>query len=419
MSGSVFVSRLRSLPVIDAEGDEVGRVRDIVVQNRPDGRAPRVRGFVVALFARHRIFIPMARVRHVDGIQVTISGTVNTRRFTRRDFETLVFDDLFDAEVRRADHPGHYLVFDIAIREVRSWEWEITECAVKERAKGFGRRGHMVILPWSEIVQPHSTPNQAADQLVAQMEDMHAADVAKQLHDLTAARRAEVVAVLDEEVLADALGELPGDDQIEVLESLDVERAAIVLDAMDPDDAADLVSGLPGDQAEELLGLMNPNEAQDLRRLLTYEESTAGGLMTPEPVIVPTDGTVADALALVRNEELTPALASMVFVCRSPHDTPTGRFLGGVHIQRLLREPPSTLVSALVDTDLEPIAEDTTLHQIARYFAVYNLVTAPVVDPQRRLIGAITVDDVLDHILPEDWRDDELDEIDEEVTDAF
>ena len=219
-NGSVFVSRLRSLPVIDAEGDEVGKVRDVVVQSRTGGRAPRVRGFVVALFARHRIFIPMARVRHIDGIQITISGTVNTRRFTRRDFETLVYGDLFDTQVGRADTDGQYLVFDVAIREVRSWEWEITEIAVRERSKTFGRRGHMVILPYNEVILPRAG-GRASDALAAEMEDMHAADVAKQLHDLTPQRRAEVVAVLDDEVLADALGELPNDDRVELLGQLD------------------------------------------------------------------------------------------------------------------------------------------------------------------------------------------------------
>jgi Mg/Co/Ni transporter MgtE len=99
----------------------------------------------------------------------------------------------------------------------------------------------------------------------------------------------------------------------------------------------------------------------------------------------------------------------MVYVCRSPLETPTGRFLGGVHIQRLLREPPSTLISALVDSDLEPLTDNANLHAVSRYFATYNLVNAPVVDPEHRLIGAITVDDVLDHVLPEDWRGTQLD----------
>ncbi|SKF62405.1 magnesium transporter mgtE [Mycobacteroides abscessus subsp. abscessus] len=123
-----------------------------------------------------------------------------------------------------------------------------------------------------------------------------------------------------------------------------------------------------------------------MRNLLVYQESTAGAMMTPEPVILGVDSTVADALARVRLEELTPALASMVFVCRSPLDVPSGRYIGAVHVQRLLREPPSVPVVGMVDG-----------------------VVAPVVDESQRLIGAITVDDVLDHMLPEDWRGDQMD----------
>ena len=132
---------------------------------------------------------------------------------------------------------------------------------------------------------------------------------------------------------------------------------------------------------------------------------------TPTVVIVPPDATVADALARVRDEELTPALACMVYVCRPPLDTPTGRFVGAVHFQRLLREPPSTLVSGLIDTELVTLTDQANVNEVSRYFATYNLVNAPVVDADHRLIGAITVDDVLDHMLPEDWRGIELDAV--------
>jgi Mg/Co/Ni transporter MgtE len=100
----------------------------------------------------------------------------------------------------------------------------------------------------------------------------------------------------------------------------------------------------------------------------------------------------------------------MVFVARPPLDTPTGKFLGAVHIQRLLREPPSTMVSGLIDDELEPLRADAALALVSRFFATYDMVVAPVVDDQARLVGAVTVDDVLDHMLPEDWRGIQLDE---------
>jgi Mg/Co/Ni transporter MgtE len=243
------------------------------------------------------------------------------------------------------------------------------------------------------------------------MEDMKAADIARELHEMSRERRAEVASALDDHKLADALEELPEDEQVQLISELDTDRAADILEEMDPDDAADLIAELAPEMAQVLLERMEPDEAKDVRRLLRYAESTAGGMMTPEPVILPPDATVADALARIRDAELTPALACMVYVCRPPLETPTGRFVGAVHFQRLLREPPSTLVSALNDTDLENQTDQANLHAVSRYFATYNLVNAPVVDADHRLIGAITVDDVVDHMLPEDWRGIELDAV--------
>jgi CBS domain-containing protein len=408
---SVFISRIRGLPVLDQAGDQVGKLRDVVVQRRAAGRAPRVKGVVVELFARHRVFIPMARVKNIDGVQVTISGVVNTRRFERRESETLVIDDLFDLTVEQIGHPTPSVIFDVSMRPIRTHDWEVSHVALRDLStrKRFGRRGHVTIVEWSAIRLLALDHVQGTDEVIAQMEDMKSADIARELHDMSPERRSEVASALDDRKLADALEELPEDEQVQLIQSLDTDRAADVLEEMDPDDAADLIAELTPEVAEVLLQRMEPDDARDVRRLLNYAEFTAGGMMTPEPVIVPPDATVADALARIRDIELTPALACAVYVCRTPLETPTGRYIGVVHFQRLLREPPSTLVSALVDSELEPLLSDANLHAVSRFFATYNLVNAPVVDGEHRLIGAITVDDVLDHVLPEDWRGTQLD----------
>jgi Mg/Co/Ni transporter MgtE len=138
---------------------------------------------------------------------------------------------------------------------------------------------------------------------------------------------------------------------------------------------------------------------------MTYADYTAGGMMTSEPVIMLPDATVAEALARVRNPELSPAIAAQVYVVRPPHATPTGRFLGTAHIQRLLREPPSALVSGLTERDTGALRPNAPLDEVTKHLATYNLVAVPVVDEHGRLLGAVSVDDVLDHLLPEDWRD--------------
>jgi Mg/Co/Ni transporter MgtE len=297
-------------------------------------------------------------------------------------------------------------VYDVAMEQNRSRDWVLSKVALQEGSKRFGRKGQTHVVDWDEVdglALPEE--QQGATHLLAALEEMRPADLANVIHDLPAKRRREIAAALDDERLADVLEELPEEDQVEILGNLDQERAADVLEEMSPDDAADLIAELPKDTAERLLRLMEPEEAEDVRRLLSYEEKTAGGMMTTEPVILPPDATVADALARVRNAELTPSLAALVYVCRAPLEPPTGRLLGVAHIQRLLREPPSTMVGGVLDTDMDPLRPTATLEDVARHLATYNLVAAPVTDENGRLLGAITVDDLLDHLLPENWRD--------------
>jgi len=146
-----------------------------------------------------------------------------------------------------------------------------------------------------------------------------------------------------------------------------------------------------------------------VRMLLSYDADTAGGLMTTEPVIVSADATVAEGLALIRRHELAPALGAAVCVTLPPYEPPTGRFLGMVHFQRMLRYPPNERLGTLLDQQLEPVRVDATALEVTRVMATYNLVSVPVVDAAHRLVGVVTIDDVLDHVLPDDWRSHDQD----------
>ncbi len=402
----VFAARLAGLPVFDPQGDQVGKVRDVVVVLRKDTRQPRVVGLVVEVFGRRQVFAPMTRVTNVDSGQVIMTGLINMRRFEKRSTETLVIGEMFDRKVRVRSTGVEGTIYDIGMEQARTRDWMVSRVAIQEPAKGLRRRGQTHVVEWDEIEGLHERPDQqGAEHLIASLADLRAADAANVIHDLPPERRSEVVNALDDERLAEVLEELPEEDQVEILEHLDAERAADVLEEMSPDDAADLIADLPPETAASLLELMEPEDAADVRRLMGYGEMTAGGMMTPEPVILPPDATVAEALAHVRNEDLSPSLAAQVYVCRPPQETPTGKLLGVAHIQRLLREPPSSLVAGVLDTSLDYLRPEATVEDVAMFLATYNLVAAPVVDDSGRLVGVVTVDDLLDHLLPEGWRD--------------
>jgi CBS domain-containing protein/sporulation protein YlmC with PRC-barrel domain len=405
----IYLARLAGIAVFDPNGDQVGRVRDVVVRFRPGSAPPRVTGLVVEIQQRRRIFLPIGRVLAADVDAVVLNtGTLSLRRFEQRPGETLVLGELLDRQVRVIDSELPAVVVDLAMEQARNRDWLVSRVAVREVPPGFlgRRRGHLRQLEWTEITGlAGNQAGQGAATLLSVYEDMRPADLAHALKDLPDKRRIEVAAALDDERLADVLEELPENDQVRILGTLAVERAADVLEAMNPDDAADLLAELPLGEQERLLQLMEPEEAAPVRQLLLYTEGTAGSMMTSEPVILPPDATVAEALARVRSPELPPALAAQVYVCRPPMATPTGRYLGTLHFQRLLREPPSDLVGGIVDADITPLSPETPLPEVTRQMATYNLVATPVVDSDDRLVGAVTVDDVLDHLLPEDWRD--------------
>ncbi|MDR2999483.1 MAG: CBS domain-containing protein [Microbacterium sp.] len=408
----VFVARLAGCAVFDPVGDRLGKVRDVVIVYRSSA-APRVIGLVVEIPGRRQVFLSIGRVTSIRAGQVISTGLINVRRFQPRPGEVRVLAEYLGRQVVFADGSGTAVVEDVAIEQDRHGEWAISQLFLrkpKTSASPFAK-GPTTFAGWNEVSEQR-TPGEAqsAEQLVASYSELHAADLATTLLDLPEQRMLEVAEELPDERLADALEEMPEDDQMGILDRLGDERAADVLDEMEPDDAADLLAQLPPERLEQLLGLMEPEEAEDVRMLLRYGPDTAGGLMTPEPIILSADATVAEALALIRRHELHPALAAAVFVTLPPYETPTGRLLGLVHFQRMLRYPPHERLGAIVDDSLEPVPATASAAEVARMLASYDLVSLPVVDTAHRLVGAVSVDDVLDYLLPDDWRTHDADE---------
>lgn len=411
----VYAGRLAGMIVRGPDTDAIGRVRDVIVNVRPNGQPSRVLGLVVEMMNNRKIFLPMLRVAAIEPQEITlVSGSVSLRAYKPRNGEVAIIADIVGSKVHIDDPELDHLhgrpveVADIELERTRTRDWAISRVAVIGERPKFGRRPELFTCPWSHV---HGISaggvgiTDAAAELIAEFEDMRPADIATVLYELPDAQRANVAKELDDDRLADVLQEMSEDRQAELIETLDIERAADVLEEMDPDDAADLLGELDDDKADVLLELMDPEESAPVRRLMSFSPDTVGALMTPEPLILSPQTTVAEALALARNPDLPTSLASIVFVVRPPTATPTGKYLGCVHLQKLLREPPSELVSGILDPDLPPLWASDSQETAARYFATYNLVCGPVVDNVNHLLGAVAVDDLLDHMLPDDWRD--------------
>jgi Mg/Co/Ni transporter MgtE len=403
----VFLARLTGTAVFDPNGDPVGKVRDAVATLRTNNEPPRILGLVVEVPLRRRIFVPITRVTSIENGAVVITGLLNMRRFDTRAGEVLVLGEMLDRSITLIETNEPVVVEDMGMEQTPSGDWLIKRVHIMRRGRGLRRKGATSTVAWEEVTGfAFPEQNQGVINLLSTLANLRAADLAAVLGELAPKRRIEVASGLNDERLADVLEEMDESDRVSLLAELEGERAADVLGEMDPDDAADLLREIGEERANALLDLMEPEDAEDVLRLMTYEDYSAGGMMTTEPIVLTANSTVADALASVRQKEISPALASQIYICRQPTETPTGRFIGVVHYQRLLREPPATLLGSIVDHDSKGINPDATLHEVSSHLASYNMLSLPVVDSNERLLGAVTVDDVLDHLLPENWRHD-------------
>src|SRR3984957_8706552 len=393
----VFTSRLSGRQLLDGEGVAIGKVRDVVILPSAGGEPPWVLGLVVTL-QRREIFVNLGRITEIaiDGVRLR-GGTIDLRRFSRRAGELLA-SELY------GHRAGTGRVADIGITSSASRRggWEVTTLAISHGLpSGLNLRHSTTIAPWDKY-QELFKAGPLAEQLI-QLREMHPTDLANAIEIMSAARRRERAEGLHDEELADLLEELPEEDQIRLLAGLGLERTADIVEEMEPDDAADLLAEMPAEQRERLLAAMEQVQAADLRRLLRYDATTAGGLMTSQPLTFTPDAPVAEVLARIREPETPVTAAAQVYVCEPPSNTPTGRYLGSCGFQRLLRQPPSLSVGECIEESTF-VRPDLPEREVARRMAAYILIGVAVCDEDVRLLGAITVDDVLDRLLPTDWR---------------
>jgi Mg/Co/Ni transporter MgtE len=301
---------------------------------------------------------------------------------------------------------GEETISDVALRPAadgRQTYWELSKVRLARRS-ALRRRPSYRLVDIGELPALfHTVDGGEMAVEAARLRDMHPSDVAGVVRALPLSQRKQLAEAMDDERLADLLEELPEAEQLRIIEGLDLERLVNVLDEMEGDDLADLLAEMPGEQRSRILDAMDEEDADVMRRLLSYDEGTAGALMTPDIIILGPTATVAEALAQIRDPEWLVSIAAQVFIVQAPYKPPTGQYLGVVHFQRLLREPPSMELGRCLEQE-PTITPALPEREVAERLASYNLLSVGVCDEAGRLLGAITVDDVLDRTLPTGWR---------------
>ncbi len=258
------------------------------------------------------------------------------------------------------------------------------------------------LISWDAVQPLHlEGPGEALRLRVTQdkIDRIHPADLAGIIEELASADQASLIGSLDEETAADALEQLPVDTQLSILEDLNPDRAADIIENMTPDDAADLLGEIDTDKQEEILDLMEPEEAQDVRELLAHPEETAGGLMTTEYLWVPPGLTVAQTFEHIRKAAEGAELVYYIYVL-----DPQEHLVGVVSLRELIKAQPGTPIKEIARDDIVTVNLQTAREEVATTIARYDFVAVPVVDAEGRMQGIVTVDDVIDVLLPEKLR---------------
>jgi CBS domain-containing protein/sporulation protein YlmC with PRC-barrel domain len=280
------------------------------------------------------------------------------------------------------------------------------------------RRSPTNLIPWDQIElietqrpedeTPSDVEEETAPQVPriqsGQLAELHSADIADIVHQLTPAQGARLIEGLDNETAADALQEIDTERQSQILENIRVDRAADILEEMEPDEAADLLAQLPEERAQELLSLMTPKESEDVQELLEYSEDSAGGLMTTDYIVLNETKSVAEALEAVRFSILEQDIHTAYVYCVADETQEECALLGVISIWELLVANPAQSLQDLMETDLITVRPDADPQSVAEVMAKYNLLAVPVVNEEGILQGVVTVDDALDVLLPEERR---------------
>ena len=406
---SLLLSQLVHSAVVNPAGDRLGRVEDVIVRLADSGY-PRVSGFKVRIGGRD-LFVPEQLVLRLEPGRVQLQGqTLDLGRFERRPGEVLLREDVLD---RRLIHvaAGRLVHANDLVLAESDTGWRLV--GVDPSPRGIvqrllpGQRRDLpppeAILDWSEI-QPFvgHVPSAGLLMPLGPLKRLHPAQIADLVEGASHEQGEEIIEAVeaDPELTADVFEELEPEHQVEFLEARTDSEAAELLAHMAPDDAADLLNELDQTRRRPVLELMPVAEGQKLRNLLQHNPSTAGGMMSPDFIAVERGTTLESALERVRSAEDVPSpLLGSVFVTDVG-----GRLVGTVGIADVVRGDPFQSVEDLPQLVTGGVPLNADLQDVALKMTDFNLVAVGVTDEEDRLIGAISVDDLLESLVPEEWR---------------
>jgi len=399
----IFLASILDRPVQGRTGEVIGRLDDLIV--RMDAQYPLIGGLIVR-DGRRRFFVPGRLLQDLNGTAKLASSTVDLQAFNRRDGEVLLRQDVLDHQLIDVSGRRIVRVNDVQLARLeggfRVVGIDISPQALLRRLgpRAFASRivGRQII-DWTDAQYlATATPVQlkvSYDRLA----DLNPVDLARIVDALSYRESAEILSALDNETAAETLEEVSDERVADLLEGMDQERAADILEEMTPAAAADALEDLADDVAEQLLARMEPEEAADVQVHLAYDEDSVGRIMTTDFVSVPAGSTVGDTLTAVRSLEEVPDPLLAVYVVDG-----AGALLGLVRLRMLILSDPATPVSEVLDGDLPTVLPEDQAEDAARVLAEYNLLAVPVLDPERRMLGVVTVDDALAVLLPEIWQ---------------
>lgn len=405
----VNLSSIVRRPLVDDGGDRIGRIEDLVVR-LGDSPHPPVVGLVVRIGGRD-LFVPARKIPSFLGSPVRFQGRrVDLRRFERREGELLLAKDLL----------ARHLINLVGGRLIRANDIVLAQLSQQCEVIGIdpGRRPLLrSLLPWRrgagvsrsgiidfESIEPFVSHVPTAKLRIPyrKLAKLHPAQIADLVEAASHQEGEEIIDSLsgDAELSADVFEELDLEHQVEFLDSKSDLEIARLLDRMAPDDAADLIAELDQDRRLDILSLLPADSQAKVRNLLSYNSDTAGGIMSPDYVAVPMSATVTDALEAVRTSKAPAEALNVVYVTE-----PDGTLTGSAPLATLVRSAGHLSIQDVARSEPTLVRPSWDLNTTARKMSDFNLTVAPVVEKATgQILGVVTIDDLIELLLPHGWR---------------